>query len=213
MLCLKAATDDAWCQAAMGDLDRVLIDHAHCELKAAANALSLAARHPDDLRLVQKLTDIAQEEIAHFQRVLSTLVARGLPLGTPAVDVYAADLRTAAKRLARPVGVSALVDRLLVAALIEARSCERFKQLARALREARPEESALVAFYDELFAAEALHYRVFVDLAEQAAEADVTEAARGTVGVRLEALAVAEAQIIERLAQNAAPGARAAIHG
>jgi tRNA-(ms[2]io[6]A)-hydroxylase len=208
MLCLKATTDEAWCAAALADLDRVLIDHAHCELKAAANALSLAARHPDDLRMVQRLTDIAQEEIAHFQRVLATLVARGLALGTPAVDVYAADLRAAAKRLARPAGVHALVDRLLVAALIEARSCERFKQLGRALRAGRPEESALIGFYDELFAAEAQHYRVFVDLAEQAAGAFAA-----TVGDRLDALAHEEAGIVARLARNPAHGARAAIHG
>src|SRR5206468_7285193 len=97
MLGLKVESDAAWAAEALRDLDRVLVDHAHCEMKAASNALSLAARHPDDLALVRALTDLAREEIDHFQRVLALLAARGLPLGTPPVDAYAAELRRVAK--------------------------------------------------------------------------------------------------------------------
>ena len=133
MLCLKVPTDAAWAEAAMRDLDAVLVDHAHCEMKAASNALSLAARHPGDAELARALTDLAREEIDHFQRVLAMLVERQVTLGPPPVDAYAAELRKAAGELPRErANGSTLVDRLLVGALIEARSCERFKLLADA---------------------------------------------------------------------------------
>jgi tRNA-(ms[2]io[6]A)-hydroxylase len=202
MLGLKAETDGAWAEAALRDLDRVLADHAHCEMKAASNALSLAARHPDRLGLVRALTDLAREEIDHFQRVLATLEARGVPLGNPPVDEYAAALRNAAAQDARG-RKGGLVDRLLVGALIEARSCERFKLLAGALEKAGQRE--LHAFYTELLAAEARHYREFIDLA-----VDAADGARDEVLARLDALAEREAEIVRTLAR--APE-RATIHG
>jgi tRNA-(ms[2]io[6]A)-hydroxylase len=204
MLGLKVPTDPAWVEAALRDLDRVLVDHAHCEMKAASNALSLAARHPDDLTLTRALTDLAREEIDHFQRVLEVLAARGLGLGPPPVDEYAAALRRAASEETRGGKLGALVDRLLVGALIEARSCERFKLLAAAL--VGTEERALGEFYEELLAAEARHHRTFVDLAVAAA----APATRDDVLVRLGALAEREAVIVQELA--AAPE-RATIHG
>jgi len=204
MLCLKVASDAAWADAAARSFDEVLVDHAHCEMKAASNALSLAARHPERLPLVHALTDLAKEEIEHFQRVLGFLERRGLALGPPQVDVYAAELRRAAH--AAPTRLPPLVDRLLVGALIEARSCERFKIL---LDRALPDPE-LVAFYTELFAAEARHYRCFVDLARDAAGADADRA--GLVDARLEELAVVEATIVERLARAPAP-ARGTVHG
>jgi tRNA-(ms[2]io[6]A)-hydroxylase len=202
MLGLKAETDSGWAEAAVRDLDRVLADHAHCEMKAASNALSLATRHPDRLDLVRALTDLAREEIEHFQRVLSALEARGVALGPPPVDEYASRLRTAAHHAGGP-RLGALVDRLLIGALIEARSCERFKLLAGAL-EAHGER-ALHAFYTELLAAEARHYRQFIDLAVNAAEG-----AREAVLARLDALAEREAIIVRDLA---AAADRATIHG
>src|SRR5206468_2056548 len=147
MLGLKVESDAAWAAEALRDLDRVLVDHAHCEMKAASNALSLAARHPKDFALVRALTDLAREEIDHFQRVLAFLEARGLTLGPPPVDTYAADLRRAASALPRDVALPVLVDRLLVSALIEARSCERFKLLLGAI--AQDDEPQLHAFYTE----------------------------------------------------------------
>lgn len=186
----------------MKDLDAVLIDHAHCEMKAATNALSLVVRHSSDLGLVRALTEIAREELDHFQRVVDFLEARGLRLGPPPVDDYAAELRRAMNAL--PASDLPLVtDRLLVGALIEARSCERFKLLIQVLPPDCPAD--LRAFYDELFACEARHYRQYVDLALRSAGslADLVEP-------RLRLLAEAEARIVRSLAQR---DERGTVHG
>jgi tRNA-(ms[2]io[6]A)-hydroxylase len=206
MLCLKVPTDAAWAVAAMRDADAVLADHAHCELKAAANALSLVARHPGDPAMAQALSDLAREEIEHFQRVVSLLAARGVTLGPPPVDEYAAALRRAANELPRPVRQTdrdRLVDRLLVGALIEARSCERFQLLAEASRDRDPE---LHALWKELLASEARHYRTFVDLAVHAAGGE-----RAPVIARLEHMAEAEGAIVASIGEGDA--SRATIHG
>jgi tRNA-(ms[2]io[6]A)-hydroxylase len=197
VLCLKVASDAAWVRQATADLDSVLVDHAHCEMKAASNALSLAARHPQSFALVRALTDLAREEIDHFQRVAMFLERRGLRLGPPPVDVYAAELRRALAELPRDPNTPPLVDRLLSAALIEARSCERFKILLGVV-----EDPELHAFYAELFAAEARHYQVLVDLAAEVAARSVKE--------RLDMVAEREAEIVARLATFEA---RATIHG
>jgi tRNA-(ms[2]io[6]A)-hydroxylase len=208
MLCLSVATDSAWAAAAMRDVDAVLLDHAHCEMKAASHALSLAARHPRDAQLVRALTDLAREEIDHFQRVLAILSERGVELGPPPVDAYAAELRRAVQAAPREPDLSGLVDRLLVGALIEARSCERFKLLADAT-EGHDAHRELHALWSELLAAEARHYRTFVDLAVRAAGGD-----RSRVMARLERLAHVEGAIVAALAGNASPGGtRATIHG
>jgi tRNA-(ms[2]io[6]A)-hydroxylase len=208
MLCLQVSTDAAWAQHALRDVDAVLVDHAHCEMKAASNALSLATRHPGDAALVRALTDLAREEIEHFQRVLALLVARGVTLGPPPVDAYASELRRAAHELPRPPGgadAAALVDRLLVGALIEARSCERFKLLAEATAE-KPEHAAAHALWSDLLASEARHYRTFVDLAARAAHDD-----RSAVLARLERIARVEGDIVVALARG--EGSRATMHG
>ncbi|HEY1959855.1 MAG TPA: tRNA isopentenyl-2-thiomethyl-A-37 hydroxylase MiaE [Polyangiaceae bacterium] len=197
MLGLLAPTDARWADAAVADLDAVLRDHAHCEMKAASHAMSLAARHPDDLALVRKLVAIAQEELAHFDRVLAILASRGLALGTPPVDEYAATLRGRVAKLPRAEG--ALVDRLLVCALIEARSCERFKLLVERLGEGHE----LFAFYKELFAAEARHFREFLELAIQASS-------EGVAHTRLQSIASIEAEIVR---ERARATDRASIHG
>ncbi len=209
MLCLKVPTDAAWAAAALEEVDAVLVDHAHCEIKAASNALSLAARHPDDLELVRILTDVAREEIEHFQRVLELIVARGLSLGPPPVDAYAVELRRAAQDLPRESGVSPLVDRLLVGALIEARSCERFKLLAEAT-EGHPTRLDLHTLWSDLLASEARHYRTFVQLAERVAGGD----GAGVAG-RLERIAAREGDIVGALARRdrREPASRATIHG
>jgi len=205
MLCLRVPTDEAWVAEAMRDVGAVLVDHAHCEIKAAANALSLAARHPGDTEVVRTLTDLAREEIEHFQRVLAVLSARGMTLGHPPVDSYAAALRVAARALPHAAGASPLVDRLLVGALIEARSCERFKLLVTATigEEAQRE---LHALWEDLLASEARHYCTFVDLAVRA------DGDRSRVLARLELLAVEEAEIVRVLAGSNATS-RATIHG
>jgi tRNA-(ms[2]io[6]A)-hydroxylase len=202
VFCLKASTDGSWAELAASDLNAVLVDHAQCELKAAQNALSLAARHPENLRVVRALAALAGEEAEHFSRVVSFLEKRGVALTWPNVDTYAADLRRVTQGMPQS-SLGYLVDRLLLASLIEARSCERFKLLLEST--VLKADSELHAFYTELFVAEARHYRVFVELAIDAAAGDAS-----AVEKRLELLAIAEAKIAEGLSKNAS---RAAMHG
>jgi tRNA-(ms[2]io[6]A)-hydroxylase len=203
MLCLRVATDPGWVADAARDPDALLMDHAHCEMKAASNALSLAARYPASHELMRCLTDLAREEIDHFQRVLDLLTRRGLRLGAPPVDAYAAELRRAVGGLPRAEATGPLVDRLLVAALIEARSCERFKLLAASPAEGDARRD-MRALHEELFVAEARHYRTFVDLATQVSND------AGAVASRLDAIAEVEGRIVAALAGEAR---RATIHG
>ncbi len=202
MLCLTVPSDPAWARAAVLDLDSVLADHAHCEMKAASNALSLAARHPENPSIVLALTHLAREEIAHFQEVLAWLGKRQVALGPPPKDLYAATLRRARLELG-PTALPPLVDRLLVAALIEARSCERFKLLVLVLD--AEEHAELRAFYARLLAAEARHYATFVELATVAASGDELAVAN-----RLSCLAALEGAIVSSLPRAAE---RATIHG
>jgi tRNA 2-(methylsulfanyl)-N6-isopentenyladenosine37 hydroxylase len=207
MLCLTQPTPAGWVEAALADLDAVLVDHAHCEMKAASNALSLAVRASQAPQVVSHLVSLAEEELSHFRRVLGELERRGIPLGPPPLDAYAAELRkiVRAERKGIPSGndfasTTALVDRLLVAALIEARSCERFRLLAEALRERGPAD--LHALYQELLAAEARHFRTFVDLAHDVARPD-----DAWIDGRLDVIARLEGELASRF------GARATIHG
>ena len=186
MLGLLVPTDPAWADAVASDLDRVLADHAHCEMKAAQNALALIGRHASEFpEMVEPLMELAREESEHFDMVYAKLRARGKTLPSPAPDDYVGDLR----RLARADGgnMPILLDRLLVAALIEARSCERFKILSERL-----ESEELRAFYRDLMISEARHFRLFSGLAEQKFGVDVARA-------RLSILAEREAQISARL--------------
>ncbi len=200
MLCLTTATDPAWAELALDRAGALLVDHAHCELKAANHALSLAGRlfaHPE---VVRALMDIAREEMDHFERVLDELEARGLTLGTPPVDDYVVALRARAKASARgPEKLAAPVDALLVGALVEARSCERFQLLADAAeRRGMPREQAL---YRELMASEAGHYARMRRLAIAAGGGEAR------VDRRLAALADIEGDIAAGL------GRRPAMHG
>jgi tRNA 2-(methylsulfanyl)-N6-isopentenyladenosine37 hydroxylase len=206
MLCLTVSSDDAWVAEATRDLDAVLVDHAHCEMKAASNARSLAARYPHDGELVSALLDIAREEADHHRRVVSILSARGLELGPPAVDAYAAALRRAPGELPRSRDISVLADRLLVGALIEARSCERFKLLADSVY-CDPGREDCHALWAGLFASEARHYSTFVELAVRVASD------RAAVHHRLGALAEAEGRIVRGLARGSQSCSRATIHG
>lgn len=182
MLHLLVPTDPAWAAAAEADLAGLLVDHAHCELKAATAALSLLARYAGELGAhVDALVALAREETAHFHEVHQKLTERGNTLGLPRVDAYVANLRAAARSDHKDHPV--LLDRLLVSALIEARSCERFAVLAEHLASAE-----LRAFYRGLMASEARHYRLFYDLAsDRFGEAETRS--------RLETLAVREAAV------------------
>jgi len=218
MLGLTVPTDPRWAPLAADHLDDVLIDHAHCELKAAANALSLVGRAPDDMPLVRALSALAEEEIVHFRQVLVVLEARGLTLGAPSKDEYAVLLRRAATQLpSRHDEALVWADRLLVGALIEARSAERFQLLARELEQragstadTSSASSTLPAFYNELFACEARHYRTYVDLAELAvARRAATRDPRALVKDRLAELARLEGHVVSESSATIRP----AIHG
>lgn len=178
---ILSPTHPKWLEVALADFDRVLIDHAHCEKKAAASAMSLVAAYPDRERLVRRLSALAIEELRHFRDVHLRLRRRDLTLGRDFGDPYAQAL----VRLVRP-GRGRLIDRLLVGALIEARSRQRIELLANAL--ADPE---LAAFYESLAEAEARHADLFVELALHYDQGDAES--------RLVTLVAAEEEIVERL--------------
>jgi tRNA-(ms[2]io[6]A)-hydroxylase len=180
---IRSGTDPRWVEVALGDLDRVLVDHAHCEKKAAAQALSLVAAYPDRERLVRRLSALAIEELRHFRAVHRELRRRKLDLGRDRGDPYAKRLQG----LVRSGGPGRLTDRLLVSGLIESRSHERLCLLADALPEA-----ALADFYRALARAEEGHARLFVDLARRYDD-------HSAVDARLEELAGDEARIVASL--------------
>ncbi|MCZ7683745.1 MAG: tRNA-(ms[2]io[6]A)-hydroxylase [Sandaracinaceae bacterium] len=186
MLGLLVPTDPSWLDAARGQLDRLLSDHAHCELKAAHSALSLVGRFGGEApEIVAPLLALAKEETGHFDQVHRRIEDRGGTLAIPASDGYVVALRRAAREdhQAHPV----LLDRLLICALIEGRSCERFALLADGL-----DSAELRGFYGGLMESEARHYRLFCRLAE---DRFGFEAARA----RLSTLAAREAEVVHHL--------------
>ncbi|GAB2574997.1 MiaE family protein [Spirosoma areae] len=157
---LELPTDPRWVNIAEMNIGAILIDHAYCEQKAASSCISLIVQYSDKEKLVEVLTPIVAEEWGHFQRVLTELRKRNIPLGRQRKDEYVNQLRS---RLRRSIGDrnEQLMDNLLINALIEARSCERFKLLSE-----RITDEGLQKFYRELMVSEAGHYRSFIDLAE-----------------------------------------------
>jgi len=158
MLRLAAATDPAWTRHALAHLDEVLLDHAHLEKKAAGAAVTLLFRYPERRALQEPLARLAREELAHFEEVLGHLDRRGIAFRPQRPGPYAGRLH-AAVRAEEP---GRLLDMLLVAALIEARSCERLGLLAAALPGV---DDALARLYAGLLAAEARHHGEYVALA------------------------------------------------
>ena len=158
MLGLRLPTDPRWTELVKDDLRSVLIDHAWCEHKAASNAMSIIVRYPELGSMVEQLSRIAQEEIMHFGMVVERIHARGWELGPERKDSYVNELlgfvRKGGGREQR------LVDRLLFSAMIEARSCERFKLLSEQV-----DDPDLRSFYRELMESEAGHYTTFISLA------------------------------------------------
>lgn len=163
MLGLKLPTDPRWAALVDQDLGAILSDHAWCEQKAASNAISMIVRYPEQIALVQELTRIAQEEITHFGMVVERIKERGLSLEPERKDHYVNQLLT----FVRKDGSKAerLVDRLLFSAMIEARSCERFKMLSE-----RISDEDLRSFYRELMISEAGHYTTFIGFARGCGE-------------------------------------------
>ena len=160
MLGLKLPTDPRWVKLVEGNISEILTDHAWCEQKAASNAISTIVRYPELTDLVEELTLIAQEEMEHFGMVVEKIKSRGWVLGHERKDDYVGELSKFIKR-----GGSReeqLVDRLLFAAMIEARSCERFKMLSE-----RIDDEDLATFYRELMVSEAGHYTTFLGFARK----------------------------------------------
>ncbi|MDT0295159.1 tRNA-(ms[2]io[6]A)-hydroxylase [Mesonia ostreae] len=160
MLGLKLPTDPRWVNIAEKNLKEILIDHAYCEQKAASTAISLIVSFPEFTALTQAMVDLVQEEMSHFKMVHDELLKRGFEMGRDRKDEYVLQLINFF-----PKGgsrIDQMVHRLLYAALIEARSCERFKLLSEEL-----EDKGLRVFYKKLMISEANHYTMFLNFARQ----------------------------------------------
>ena len=180
MLELAAATDPAWADWAAAHRDEILLDHAHCEKKAAGAAVNLIFRHPEQVGFLEPLSVLAREELSHFEAMLRQLQRLGIPFQRQRPGPYGGRLHA----LVRGGERERLLDTLLCCALIEARSCERLGLLAGAL-----DDAELAAFYHRLHAAEARHRELYVDLAGAIAAA-------GELRARLAELADHEAGVL-----------------
>lgn len=179
---LPCATPRAWLEAAAAPENRALLlaDHANCEKKAAATALNLAYRYTEHYALLHKLSRLAREELRHFEQVIAIMERRGMAYPALSASRYARELRA----FVRKEEPGRLVDTLLVGAVIEARSCERFAALAPLL------DAELEAFYASLLRSEARHFEDYLGLARSLA-------GEGEVDARLAQLLPLEAALIE----------------
>ncbi|MBK8292457.1 MAG: tRNA-(ms[2]io[6]A)-hydroxylase [Flammeovirgaceae bacterium] len=185
VLGLQLPTDPRWVNIAEKNIEEILIDHAYCEQKAASSCIFVDHFIPRKKRLVEELTPIVAEEWGHFERVLEQLTKRGFHLGFPRKDEYVEHLQSIIKR-----GGSReqqLVEKLLINALIEARSCERFRILWKEIG-----DKELSLFYYELMVSEASHYKNFLALAKEHLKPELVEA-------RWREILVSEAVIMKSL--------------
>ena len=160
ILGLKLPTDPRWVNIAEKNIGDILTDHAYCEQKAASSCISLIVQFPDKESLVDVLTPVVAEEWGHFERVIAEIRKRGLKLGSQRKDLYVTEINKILKK-----GGSReeqLVEKLLLNALIEARSCERFRLLSENIS-----DKELRKFYYELMVSEASHYKNFISLAKE----------------------------------------------
>lgn len=159
VLGLELPTDPRWADIAGKNISDILTDHAYCEQKAASSCISLIVQFPERKEVVEMLTPVVSEEWGHFSRVLEEMKKRGIPLGFPRKDEYVDRLQTIIKKGGSRDQL--LMEKLLMNALIEARSCERFRLLSKHIG-----DPALADFYYELMVAEAGHYKNFLALAK-----------------------------------------------
>ncbi len=193
MLGLKLPTDPRWVNIVEKNIDEILIDHAYCEQKAASTAISLIVSFPEYIDLVQEMVALVREEMGHFKMVHDRILERGVVLGRDRKDDYVIELiKFFPKGGSR---TTQLVHRLLYAALIEARSCERFRLLSEQLK-----DKELADFYHKLMVSEAGHYTLFLTFARQYGD-------RKEVDKKWEDLLVYEANIMKDL------GTKGIIHG
>ncbi len=193
MLGLKLPTDPRWVNIVEKNIDEILTDHAYCEQKAAATAISLIVGFPEYTDLVQEMVALTREEMGHFKMVHDRIIARGKVLGRDRKDEYVlALIKFFPKGGSR---TTQLVHRLLYAALIEARSCERFRLLSEQLK-----DKELAEFYHKLMVSEAGHYTMFLKFARQYGE-------REEVDQKWQDLLTYEAELMNNL------GNKESIHG
>ena len=165
MLGLKLATDPRWVDIVESNISEILTDHAYCEQKATTNAIYIIVNFPEYSDLVTDMIALAQEELTHFKMVHEIIISRGLVLGRERKDDYVGELYGFMRKgyLRKFV----LIDRLLFSALIEARSCERFKLLHEQIQ-----DQELSSFYRELMISEATHYKTFIGYARKYGEGE-----------------------------------------
>ncbi|PRX38943.1 tRNA-(ms[2]io[6]A)-hydroxylase [Salegentibacter salegens] len=188
MLGLKLPTDPRWANIAEKNIEEILIDHAYCEQKAASTAISLIVSFPEYTELVDEMIALSREEMGHFKMVHEQLLKRGFVLGRDRKDEYVIQLLSFF-----PKGGSRttqLVHRLLIAGLIEARSCERFRLLSEELK-----DEELAEFYHKLMISEANHYTMFLKFARKYGE-------RAEVDKKWEELLNFEAEIMKSLSKD-----------
>jgi tRNA 2-(methylsulfanyl)-N6-isopentenyladenosine37 hydroxylase len=176
-------TSAAWLEQALGNMDTILLDHSHCERKAAGTAVNMMFRYPSSHKLVRQLTAIAQEELEHFEQVNQILEQRGIPLSALNAPPYAKGLMSQI----RHQEPHRLLDSLLISGLIEARSHERLGLLGTHLPDPK-----LAAFYRSLMASEARHFGIYWLLADTYFEREIVQS-------RLAELAIFESQLLSRL--------------
>ncbi|MFK8032458.1 MAG: tRNA-(ms[2]io[6]A)-hydroxylase [Gammaproteobacteria bacterium] len=185
---LEGASPKTWVDAVLQDFNTFLIDHAACERKAAAVATSMICHYPDRNRLVAEMADLAAEEMSHFRQVIRLIHARGLRLTADTKDPYVNALRTHLRNGKEDY----MLDRLLIAGIVEARGTERFGLIAE-----HSSEPALQQFYRQLALSESRHQQMFLDLALHYFETD-------TVAARLTQLQAIEGEIVQQLPSRAA---------
>lgn len=168
MLGLKLPTDPRWADIAGKNIEDILVDHAYCEQKAASTAISLIVTYPEYSELVTAMTALAREEMGHFKMVHDRILNMGFKMGWDRKDEYVIKLREFF-----PKGgsrVTQLIHRLLIAGLIEARSCERFRLLSEEL-----EDKELAKFYRDLMVSEANHYTMFLKFARKYGDREIVD--------------------------------------
>ena len=181
MLRLHKETRQDWIGQALGAMDEILLDHAHCEKKAASMAVNLMFRYPNHPQLMQALSELAREELRHFEQILAVLEERAVPFRRQKPSTYAGRLVS----IVRKDEPDRMMDLMLCACLIEARSCERMKILSEHLEDAK-----LARLYKGLLACEARHHQVYIDMLETIFE-------REQIMQRLEVIARHESTVLD----------------
>ena len=190
---LKCETPDLWVENALADIDMLIIDHANCEKKAASTAMNLIYRYVDNFELMNKMSKLAREELRHFEQVIAIMKRRNIKYTQIEAARYAGAIRKSASR-EEPWK---LIDTLIIGAIIEARSCERFAKIAPHL------DDELSAFYLSLLKSESRHYEEYLSLARkaylQSVDIDIPTIKKMTIDDRIDELLEVEKVLIQSL--------------